>query len=133
MGLADGLTTGIGLALGMSVAHQPHLAVWSAGLSGGISAFPGMSSGKYQSDPQEGKLAAVVCGLATTVGSVAVAVPYLVSSGTVALACALAVAFVLCGVVAVIRPQTGWRAVALSYGITAAAAVLVTLAALALP
>jgi VIT1/CCC1 family predicted Fe2+/Mn2+ transporter len=131
MGLADGMTTGAGLVLGLAIAHQPGRAIWLAGLAGGLAAFPGMSSGRYQSEPEDGYLGAVVCGLATTVGSVLVVVPYLVSSGAVALVTALIVTAVLCAGVAVLREQTGWRAWALSYGITAAAAALCLLGGVA--
>lgn len=124
MGMADGLTTGIGLVLGMTATGQGAAAIWAAGLAGGLSAFPGMASGRYQGNPEDGKAGAAACGLATAAGSVAVAAPYLVTSGAAALAAACAVAAVLCAVVAVIRPQHGWRAFALSYGITAAAAAL---------
>jgi len=73
----------------------------------------------------------VVCGLATTAGSVLVALPYLACSGLAALAAACAVAVALCAVVAVLREDNGWRAFALSYGITAAAAGLCLLAGVA--
>jgi VIT1/CCC1 family predicted Fe2+/Mn2+ transporter len=124
MGLADGTTTGIGLALGMAVAGEPGRAIWLAGLSGGLAAFPGMASGRYQSQPDDGIPGAAVCGLATTAGSVLVVLPYLLTSGRAALTAAAAVTLALCAVVAVIRDQAGWRAWALSYGITAVAAGL---------
>lgn len=124
MGLADGTTTGIGLSLALYIAHQPHLAVWLAGLSGGLAAFPGMASGRYQSDPGDGLGGAAVCGLATTVGSVLVALPFAVAAGRTALLASGLAAAALCAVVAVIRADSGWRAWALSYGITAAAAGL---------
>lgn len=124
MGLADGTTTGIGLALCMTVAHQPHLAVWLAGLSGGLSAFPGMASGRYQSDPGDGIGGAAVCGLATMAGSVLVSLPFALTAPWLALALAGVVTLGLCAVVAVIREDTGWQAWALSYGITAMAAAL---------
>lgn len=131
MGLADGTTTGIGESLALYIAHQPHLAVWLAGLSGGLAAFPGMASGRYQSDPGDGAGGAAVCGAATTVGSVAVAVPFAVASGAVALLAAGLAALALCAAVAVLRPDAGWKAWALSYGITAAAAGLCIAAGLA--
>jgi hypothetical protein len=124
MGLADGTTTGTGLSLALYIAHQSHLAVWLAGLSGGLAAFPGMSSGRYQSDPGDGIGGAVVCGAATTAGSVLVALPFAFASGRAALLAGGLVTLALCSVVAVIRPDTGWRAWALSYGITAVAAGL---------
>jgi VIT1/CCC1 family predicted Fe2+/Mn2+ transporter len=124
MGLADGTTTGVGLALGMAIAGEPGRAIWLAGLSGGLAAFPGMASGRYQSEPGDGITGAVVCGLATTIGSVMVVVPYLITTGRLALIAAVITAAVLCAVVAVIRDQTGWQAWALSYGITAVAAGL---------
>lgn len=131
MGLADGTTTGIGLSLALYIAHQPHLAVWLAGLSGGLAAFPGMASGRYQSDPGDGIGGAAVCGAATTAGSILVALPFAVASGGAALLAAGLVTLVLCAVVAVIRLDTGWKAWVLSYGITAAAAGLCVAAGLA--
>jgi hypothetical protein len=124
MGLADGTTTGIGLSLALYIAHQPHLAVWLAGLSGGLAAFPGMASGRLQSDPGDGVGGAAVCGLATTVGSVLVALPFAVASGRAALVASGLVTLALCSAVAVIREAPGWKAWALSYGITVAAAGL---------
>jgi VIT1/CCC1 family predicted Fe2+/Mn2+ transporter len=133
MGLADGMTTGAGLVLGMSVAHQVRAAIWLAGLSGGLAAFPGMASGRYQSEPADGYLGAAVCGLSTTFGSVLVVLPFVVAAGTAAVVAALCITAVLCAVVAVLREQSGWRAWALSYGITAAAAGLCVLGALLIP
>jgi len=124
MGLADGTTTGIGLSLALYVAREPHLAVWLAGLSGGLAAFPGMASGRYQSDPGDGLGGAAVCGAATTAGSVLVALPFAVAAGSAALLAAGLVTLALCAVVAVIRETPGWKAWALSYGITAVAAGL---------
>jgi hypothetical protein len=124
MGLADGTTTGIGLSLGLFITHQTALAIWLAGLSGGVAAFPGMASGRYQSQPEDGLGGAAVCGLATTAGSVLVVLPFAVAGGIRALAVALGIGVVLCAVIAVIREQAGWQAWALSYGITAAAAGL---------
>lgn len=130
MGLADGTTAGIGLSLALYIARQPHLAVWLAGLSGGLAAFPGMASGRYQSDPEDGIGGAAVCGAATTAGSVLVALPFAVASGRAALAASGLVTAALCAVVAVIRPDAGWRAWLLSYGITAVAAGLCVAAGL---
>ena len=124
MGLADGTTTGIGLSLALYIAGEPHLAVWLAGLSGGLAAFPGMASGRYQSDPGDGIGGAVVCGGATAAGSVLVALPFAVASGHAALLASGLVTLALCAAVAVIRETPGWRAWALSYGITAVAAGL---------
>ena len=51
-------------------------------------------------------------------------VPFTAVHGTPAVVASLVIAAVLCAVVALIRPERGWRAFALSYGITAVAAVL---------
>jgi VIT1/CCC1 family predicted Fe2+/Mn2+ transporter len=131
MGLADGTATGIGLALGLSAGHQVHAAIWLAGLSGGLASFPGMASGRYQSEPGGGVTGAAVCGLATTAGAVLTVLPFLLVHGSSAVAASIAAAAVLCGLVAVLRPEAGWQAWALSYGITAVAAGLCVAAALA--
>jgi VIT1/CCC1 family predicted Fe2+/Mn2+ transporter len=131
MGLADGIATGIGLSLGLSAGHQVHAAIWLAGLSGGLASFPGMASGRYQSEPAGGVTGAAVCGLATTAGSVLTVLPFLLVHGAAAVAASIAVAAVLCALVAVLRPEAGWQAWVLSYGITAVAGGLCVAAALA--
>lgn len=123
-GLADGMTSALGLVLGLVITGHAG-AAWAAGLSAGLAAFPGMASGKYQSGPEDGYFAAVICGLATTAGSILVVLPYLLTAGTAALTASLAVVTVLCALVAWLRPDSGLKAVALSYGITIAAAGLV--------
>jgi hypothetical protein len=122
-GVADGLTSTVGLVLGL--AASGHLAAaWAAAFSGGLAAFPGMASGKYQSDPGAGKLAAVLCGLCTTAGSVVPAIPLLAGTGPFQLAACAVLAASVCALVAIMRPEDGARAWALSFGCTAAAAVL---------
>lgn len=129
MGMADGMTTGIGLVLGMAVAGYGHRAIWAAGFAGGLAAFPGMSSGRFQSAPEEGIPGALLCGIATTAGSVAVVLPVALAGGALGIICAIAVTFALATTVAIIRDTPGWQAFALSYGITTAAAALCLLTA----
>lgn len=122
-GVADGMTSFTGLVLGFAVTG--HLeAAWVAGFSSGVAAFPGMASGRYQSAPQDGITSAAVCGLSTTAGSIVPAVPFLTGHGVVQVIASLSLTAALCAVVAVLRPQKGVRAWVLSYGITAAAALL---------
>lgn len=130
-GAADGLTLAMGLVTGLTLAHQPPAAIWSAALSGGLAELPGMASGQYQSTPEDGKLAALICGLASVAGAVLPAVPYLVACGAVALAASITVAIVVCSLIAWLRPGTGWRCFAVSYGILAAAVGLCLLPSVA--
>jgi VIT1/CCC1 family predicted Fe2+/Mn2+ transporter len=121
--MADGLTCAMGIITGLAITHHP-AAVWAAALSAGLAEFPGMASGQYQSAPEDGHAAALVCGAASTAGAVAPAVPYLVVTGAAALWSAVAVAVAVCTLIALVRPDRGWKAFAQSYGITAAAAGL---------
>lgn len=129
-GFADGMTCAAGIVVGMLISHQPAGAVWVAAFSAGLAEFAGMTSGQLQSAPEDGKTAALVCGLASLIGAVFPAVPYLVTSGGMALAASVAVTAILCGIVAYLRPEKGWRAYGLSYGITAAACCLCVLGGL---
>jgi len=132
-GGADGLTCAMGIVAGLSVTHQAPAAIWAAALSAGIAEFPGMASGQYQSAPQDGKTAALVTGAASTAGAVIPAVPFLFTSGMLAVVLSVALACVMCAGIAWLRPEAGWRAWAQSYGITAAAVGLCLAAGTILP
>jgi VIT1/CCC1 family predicted Fe2+/Mn2+ transporter len=120
-GFADGLTCAVGIVAGMLVTHQSHHTIWIAAFSAGLAEFIGMASGQFQSAPEDGMFAAIICGIASIAGAVLPACPYIFTSGSLALILSGAVVVAVCTFIAIIRPETGWRAYALSYGITAAA------------
>lgn len=120
-GFADGLTCAVGIVAGMLVTHQPHHAIWIAAFSAGLAEFIGMASGQFQSAPEDGMLPAIVCGIASMLGAILPAFPYIFASGMLAVTLAIGMVCAVCAFIAIIRPETGWKAYALSYGITAAA------------
>jgi hypothetical protein len=116
-GAADGLTCAMGIITGLVLTHH-QAGAWEAAFSAGLAELPGMASGQYQSAPQDGKAAALACGIASWAGAVSPAVPYLFLAGAPAFWSALAVVAGICTIIAALRPDTGLRAYALSYGIT---------------
>lgn len=121
-GFADGTVCAMGIIAGLAITHQDARAIWTAAFSAGLAEFAGMAAGQYQSAPEDGKLAALICGLASTAGAVLPAVPYLITGGAPALACAIVVALLLCACIAYLRPDhQGSRAYVQSYGVMAAA------------
>jgi VIT1/CCC1 family predicted Fe2+/Mn2+ transporter len=130
-GFADGLVCAMGIVAGMVIIHATPRAIWAAAFSAGLAEMAGMAAGQYESAPEDGKLAAMVCGLASTAGAMSPAVPYLVTRGGLALGLSLGVTVVLCLVIAWLRPDHGgWRAVVQSLGITTAAVGLCLLGGL---
>jgi hypothetical protein len=120
----DGVTSMLGLGLGMTISHQPHTAIWAAAVSTGMASFSGMAGGQYESAPEDGRGAAVACGVATVAGTLAPGVPYLLWSGWVALGWATLVTAALGGLIVWLRPERGWRAIAKTGVLLAGAAVL---------
>jgi VIT1/CCC1 family predicted Fe2+/Mn2+ transporter len=129
-GFADGVVCAMGIVCGLVITHQSPRAIWAAALSAGLAEFAGMTAGQYQSAPEDGKLAALICGLAALLGAVMPGVPYLFTRGLAAIVLAVAIASVLCGLIAWIQPGRTWKNFAISYGITAAAVGLCLLGGL---
>jgi VIT1/CCC1 family predicted Fe2+/Mn2+ transporter len=130
-GFADGTVCAIGIIAGLAVTHQDARAIWAAAFSAGLAEFAGMAAGQYQSAPEDGKIAALICGLASAAGAVLPAVPYLIASGAAALTCSVVIAALLCAGIAWLRPDhQGGRAYVQSYGVMIAAAGLCLLGGL---
>jgi VIT1/CCC1 family predicted Fe2+/Mn2+ transporter len=127
-GAADGVTVVLGLVV--SLAASAPSAVVRAALGAGLAELVGMTAGQWLSDGESGFGRALANGAAALAGCFIPAVPYLFTSGAVALAAALCLVVVVGGVVAWLRPERGVLAVVQTYGILLAAAVLCTAAAL---
>lgn len=123
-GMSDGMVCAAGIVAGLIVAHAAPGLVWGAAFSAGLAELAGMASGQYQSAPQDGWFAAVICGIASLIGAVVPAISYVFLAGLPALLVAIGVTAVFCGWIAHIRPEHGFRAYLLSYGIASAAIVL---------
>jgi hypothetical protein len=120
-GSADGLTVLLGLLVSLS--GDPH-ALWRAALGAGLAELVGMSAGAWLSDEKAGITPAVANGAASLTACVLPALPYLVTSGTTALAMSVAVVVALgCGI-SVLRPERGFLAFVTTFSILAGAALL---------
>ena len=120
-GAADGLTLALGLVV--SLTGHPNALVHAA-IGAGLAEFVGMSAGCYLSDAGGGYWAALANGGAALAACVIPAIPYVPAHGLAALLPSLALVAVVAGVISWLRPEKGLLAVAQTYGILAAAAIL---------
>ena len=126
-GAADGVTVVLGLLL--ALAGQPS-AVLKAAVGAGVAEFVGMTAGAWLSDSRAGFAPAAANGGAALVACLIPAAPYLAFTGALALVSSLALVVVVAAAVAWLRPEHGWRAFGQTFGVLAAAAVLVYAASL---
>jgi hypothetical protein len=127
-GGADGVTIALGLVV--SLAGQPH-AMWHAALGAGLAELVGMTAGKWLSDGDAGFGLALANGAAACLACVIPALPSLFAHGAPALAAEIALVALIAAAISRLRPERGILAVAQTYGVLAAAAILCTLASLA--
>ncbi len=130
LGAADGLVIVLGLVVGLIVARQSDSAVWHAALSAGVAELVGMTQALWLSDERSRFPRALACGCASLVACALPAVPFLLVPGRWALPVAVGLALAVAGVIAWLRPQHGWAAVAQTYGGLLVAAVATGLVAL---
>jgi VIT1/CCC1 family predicted Fe2+/Mn2+ transporter len=122
LGAADGLVIALGLAVGLIAAKQPGASVWHGGLADGEAELVGMAAAVWLSGGS--RRSAVACGLASLAGCVLPVAPYLFTGGSVALGLMLGLVFAVGCVIVWLRPQRGLTAVAQTFGVLVAAAVL---------
>jgi hypothetical protein len=113
----------IALGLVVSLSGQAH-AVVHAALGAGLAELVGMTAGAWLSDAGSGFRPALANGGAALAACVIPAVPYAVTSGSAALLASLGLVAAIAAAVAWLRPEKGVLAVAQTYGVLAAAAVL---------
>lgn len=123
-GAVDGLVMVMGIITGLLIAHQGHPAAWHAALGGAAGELVGMTAGQHTSDPASGWRVAVLCGSAGGAACLAPAIPFIVLPGTAAVLAGVAVAVAVGGVICWLRPEHGWRAAALTYGVLIAAGLV---------
>jgi VIT1/CCC1 family predicted Fe2+/Mn2+ transporter len=117
LGAADGLTIVVALLFGMTPA------IFHAAVSAGIGEFVGMGAALWLTNKRQ-ILAALLCGLATLLACVVPAIPFALSGGALALSISLCLAVSTGAIVCWLRPEKGLMAVAETYGVLAAAALL---------
>jgi VIT1/CCC1 family predicted Fe2+/Mn2+ transporter len=125
LGAADGVVIVLGLVL--SLAGQPH-AVFHAAAGGGLAELVGMTAGMWLSDGRSPFRLSASCGVAALAACVVPALPYSVLSGAVALVASLLLVGLVAAVVAWLRPERGFLAVAETYGTLLVAAAFCTIA-----
>jgi VIT family len=130
LGGADGLVIVLGLVTGLAVSRQSPGAVWHAAVAGGLAELVGMTAGMWLSEGEAGFKVALTCGLAAMGACVVPAVPYAVAGGFAALLASVVLVAVTAAAISWLRPERGFLAVAQTYGILVAAAVLCTAAGL---
>lgn len=124
LGSVDGLVMFMGIVFGILVSHHGGSAAWHAALGGGTGELVGMTAGIHESEPSAGWGKALICGAAGAVACVLPAVPFLFWSQWAALWAAMGISVALGAVIAWLRPEHGWRAIADTYLVLFAAAIL---------
>lgn len=120
-GGADGVVIALGLVV--SLTGQPH-ALWRAALGAGLAELVGMTAGQWLSDGDGGSGAALANGTAACTACILPALPYLAASGITAMATSLALVAGIGALISWLRPERGVLAIAQTYGILIAAALL---------
>jgi VIT1/CCC1 family predicted Fe2+/Mn2+ transporter len=134
-GLADGCMTMLGVLL--YLLHDQKL-IFPAALMGGISAAVSMAGGEWMSDSDNGFGAAAVMGLATGLGAIAPAVPFLFVRGPLAIGLTVAVCAVIAAVVGIMRGRAStrhalWFEVGLTYALFCVIFAVVLVCAIIVP
>ena len=127
-GGADGLVLVAGLIATLG-AVQPH-AVVRAAVGAGLAELVGMSAGAWLSDSEGGPKAALANGAAAYLACVVPSLPYAAVTGAPAVLASGVLVVAVAGVIARLRPERGLLAVAETYGVLAAAALLCWLTSL---
>jgi VIT1/CCC1 family predicted Fe2+/Mn2+ transporter len=105
-GLADGCMSLLGVILYLHGAIP--LVVFMSALMGGISSMFSMAGGEFMSDDSH-VLPSVIMGVATGIGGILPALPYLFTSGTLAFDSCIAVVLAIGGLVAYLRAQASQK------------------------
>jgi hypothetical protein len=119
-GGADGIVLGIGFVA--SYATQPH-GIVKAALTAGLAELAGMTEGSWLSDSGAGFVPALGNGGAAFAACFIPAIPYLLTTGAVALTAAAVLVLAVAGVIAWLRPERGVLALVQTFGTLALAAL----------
>ena len=131
LGIADGITIVLGLLISLHSGHSS--AIFHASVGAGVAELVGMGAALWLSSKRNvaNFIAALLCGVATAAACILPAIPYAFHLPS-ALSLGLSVA-ICAGIgagVCYLREEKGWLAVAETFGVLLAAAVLCFLASL---
>lgn len=131
MGLADGMCSLLGVVLYL-LGHQA--LIFPAALSGAISSALSMAGSEWLSDSENGLGASLVMGATTGLGAILPAVPYAVTTGSLAVAESVVICVLIGIAVSALRPMRSLpMALAETFGILAAIFAVVLACGLILP
>lgn len=129
----DGATSVVGVILTLT-GHSGQVIPAAVGLAaaGGV----GMCAGQWLSDDDDaGPVQAVVIGIATAIGTLLPATPYMMATGTAAMLASAAILVLIGAVITAVRTRTSSRtavrAAAETYGVLVAVCAAVALCAVA--
>ena len=127
-GMFDGTTSVLGVILTIGLTHSHALLLAAVGLA--ISSAVGMAGGEWLSDNGKSRTAAITIGIATAIGTLLPALPFILLSGIVATICGLLVLLAVGAGIAIIRGNTvrAWVQTFLILGIAAAASGVAAIA-----
>lgn len=123
-GMTDGAVLVLGLFLGEVVSRQSSSALWHAALGGGLAELGGMSLGAYWADPDRDKKSAALNGIGCSAATIAAGAPFAGLSEVLATVVSAAIILVIGVLICILREETGWLAVARTFGLLAVAGLL---------
>ena len=98
-GSFDGMTSTLGVVAGLLATHASAPKIVAAAIGIAVAATVGMGAGRYLSDGQRSLRNAVVMAVATLVGSVVPAVPFLFGDSRASIAASIGVTALAAGVI----------------------------------
>lgn len=124
-GMTDGVVLVLGLFLGEIVSRQTGAAIWHAALGGGLAELGGMSLGQYWAQPAAGKLSAALNGVGCAAATIAAGAPFAFAWPRAAATLGSSMIIVTIAVIiCVLREETGWSAIAHTFGLLLIAGAL---------
>jgi len=102
-GSFDGMTSTLGVVAGLLAAHATPTKILAAAIGIAVAATTGMSAGQYLSDGKRNLRKAMVMGVATLIGSVLPALPFIFGASLPCVLSSVAITIVAAGVIGFYR------------------------------
>jgi hypothetical protein len=121
-GLYDGLCSALGVILAIAINGSGDLIVAAVALA--VGSAVSMACGEFLSDSGGSRRKAAAMGLATLLGSISPAIPFIFTSGTIAFILCGFLSTGLCILIAKFRPGNWTKSLAVTFGVTITATAL---------
>jgi VIT1/CCC1 family predicted Fe2+/Mn2+ transporter len=102
-GSFDGMTSTLGVVAGLLAAHATPTKILAAAIGIAVAATTGMSAGQYLSDGKRNLRKAMVMGVATLIGSVLPALPFIFGASLACILSSIAITITAAGVIGYYR------------------------------